>query len=252
MIAYLDEHKYPKRRQFVKAWTSHHRHFGHITTSKGESGHAAFKRYLEGNHHDLLDLKDKWSVMLKVWRNNFAAKLAIARDRPANELKATRWSFLDPQLNKQIVPDAMKLLVRQLYFIDDRLQRNTACSTYFEKIYGILCYHSLPQFKDRNVKVTKQDFDKHWHFDRPIQDPTDGEAMDLPPEPPAPEGPAIFAPHTVVTRGRRRKDRTTRRDPSGWERAAAVESSQQRRPGVVGGESSRVSASRWPGNPSAC
>lgn len=59
--------------------------------------------------------------MLKVWYNNFAAKLIITRDRPANELKATRWSFLNPQLNKQIIPDTIKLLVQQLYLMDDRL-----------------------------------------------------------------------------------------------------------------------------------
>jgi hypothetical protein len=89
ILQYLDHNKYPKRQQFAKPWTSSHRHFGHIATSRGEAGHASFKRYLQGNRHDLLDLKDKWAVMMKVWRNDFLAQFAAARDRPAHELKAT-------------------------------------------------------------------------------------------------------------------------------------------------------------------
>ena len=124
LLKYLDNYKYPKRHMFVRAWTSKYRHFGHITTSKGEAGHYAFKRYLQGNRHDLLDLKDKWSVMLKVWRNNFNSKLEIACTRPAHELRVTRWSFLDLDLNKQIVPEAMKLLVKQLYLAKDTVINN--------------------------------------------------------------------------------------------------------------------------------
>jgi hypothetical protein len=36
LLEYLDEHKYPERHQFVKAFTSH---LGHIATSRGEQGH---------------------------------------------------------------------------------------------------------------------------------------------------------------------------------------------------------------------
>ena len=52
--------------------------------------------------------------------------------------------------------------------------------------------------------------------------------------------PIFFAPHKVVTRGRPRKDRSTRRDPSQFEIAASPAASQ-RRPGRVGGEISAVS-----------
>jgi hypothetical protein len=100
-------------------------------------------------------------VLIKVWRNNFIAKLATARDRPAHKLKASRWDkLLNLQLNKEIVPAAMELLVKQLYLMDDHL-RTGACSGFFEQIHGIPCYHTLRQCKDRNVTVTKQDFHKH-------------------------------------------------------------------------------------------
>jgi hypothetical protein len=39
LLEYLDEHKYPERHQFVKAFTSKHTHLGHTATSRGEQGH---------------------------------------------------------------------------------------------------------------------------------------------------------------------------------------------------------------------
>jgi hypothetical protein len=33
LVSYLDAEKYPKRHQFVKAFTSKHSHFGHIAFS---------------------------------------------------------------------------------------------------------------------------------------------------------------------------------------------------------------------------
>ncbi|KAI9906245.1 hypothetical protein PsorP6_003987 [Peronosclerospora sorghi] len=61
------------------------------------------------------------------------------------------------------------------------------------------------------------------------------------PEPPlAPPGPVIFKPHVVITRGRRRKDKFTRRDLSAWELATQLlhAQAQIQRPGRVGGATS--------------
>ena len=54
LIEYLDQHKYPKRHGFVKAFASKHRHFGHCVTSQGERGHSELKAYLPNNRHNLL------------------------------------------------------------------------------------------------------------------------------------------------------------------------------------------------------
>jgi hypothetical protein len=45
---------YPKRHEFVKAWASKIKNFGHNVTSSGEGGHHYLKSFLEGNHHDLI------------------------------------------------------------------------------------------------------------------------------------------------------------------------------------------------------
>lgn len=230
----------------MKAFTSKFTHLGHIATSRGEGGHHHFKQYLQSNRHDLLDLKDKWSVMLRVFQVNFSKDLALARDRIYHELSAKRWDYLDHDLNKQIVPAAMKLLVRQLLLANDEVTNNKPCSGGFETIHGIPCYHTLREIKRLKTKVTKAKFHKHWHFERPVSSVEDGEVIELPPSPPEPitASPHIFAPRKVVTRGRRRKDRTTRRDPSQFEITAGTTPPAPRaeRPGLVGGETFIVRA----------
>ncbi|KAN0075847.1 hypothetical protein V8E54_007117 [Elaphomyces granulatus] len=99
----------------------------------------------------------------------------------------------DPQLNQQIVPQAMELLVKQLHLAKDEL-RVSPCSGSFMSIHAP-------------------------HFERPNR-------LTLPP-PPATPGPAIFPPHVVVTRGRPsrpRNDHSTRHSPSQFEVTAVATS----------------------------
>jgi hypothetical protein len=114
LIEYLDQHKYPKRHGFVKAFISNYRH------SQGEWGYSELKAYLQNNRHNLLDLKDRWIVMSRVFRVNYQKDLAPARDHVYHDLNAKRWpDLLGPKLSQQIVPAAMKLLVKQLHLMKD-------------------------------------------------------------------------------------------------------------------------------------
>ena len=104
--------EYLKRHGFVKAFTSKYRHFGYCE----------LKAYLQNNRHNLLDLKDRWIVMSRVFRVNYQKDLALARDRVCHDLNAKRWpDLLDPKLSQQIVPAAMKLLVKQLHLMNDEV-----------------------------------------------------------------------------------------------------------------------------------
>ena len=235
LIEYLDQHKYPKRHGFVKAFTSRYRHFGHCVTSQGERGHSELKAYLQNNRHTLLDLKDRWVVMSRVFRVNYQKDLALARDRVYHDLNAKRWpDLLNPKLNQQIVPEATKLLVQQLHLMKDEVNQRP-CRGSFERVNGIPCYHTLRTLRALKSTVGYEDFHPHWHFQRPVVSPADGAARYLPAPPPAPPGPAIFAPYKVVTRGRTHKDRSTRRDPSQFEVTAGI---TQPRPGRLGSEAS--------------
>ncbi len=48
-LHYLEHIWHPWKKHFAFAWTSQHRHFGTVVTSRIESAHATLKRYLEVN-----------------------------------------------------------------------------------------------------------------------------------------------------------------------------------------------------------
>lgn len=114
--------------------------------------------------------------MISVFVANFTKSLAMKRDRIQHELNAKRWKVLDPDLNTQIVPQAMKLLVQQLHLAKDTLV-DKPCTSSFERIHGIPCYHTIRVIERLELTITRTDFHKHWHFNRP------GEAIQLPPHP---------------------------------------------------------------------
>ena len=148
------DHKYPKRKEFVKAWSSKVNNFGHNMTSRGEAGHRYLKSFLEGNHHDLLELKDRVQASIEVFIANFKRDLAMKRDRLRSDLDMRRWKeYCDPDLSHQIVPKGLELLVQQLRLAKDPLI-DGRCSGLFESANGIPCYHSIRTLHDFERKVT--------------------------------------------------------------------------------------------------
>jgi hypothetical protein len=93
---------------------------------------------------------------------------------------------------------------------------------------SLLSRHEAPESQGYRASLHK-----HWLFVRPINTIEDGEQIELPVLPPAPPAPRIFAPHTAVTRGRRRKDHTTRHDPSQLELTQGPPACRQ---GLISGE----------------
>ena len=154
--------QWPKSRYLdVEAFTNPCR-FDHCVTSQGERGHSELKAYLQNNRHTLLDLKDRWVVMSRVFRVNYQKDLALARDRVYHDLNAKRWpNLLNPKLNKQIVPEAMKLLVQQLHLMKDEVNQRP-CSGSFERVNGIPCYHTLRTLRALKPMVGCEDFHPHW------------------------------------------------------------------------------------------
>jgi len=177
--------------------------------------------------------------MTKVFLTDYRMKLARQRDRVTHSLSVIRWNLIDPltkeatkrlnpDLNQQIVNRGLKLLVQQLERARE-VTNNRPYSGQFEAIHSIPCYHTLCDLSALSLTVTKHHFHRHWHFESDTSIP-------LPP-PSAPSAtPIIFPPDKVVTKGRRRQDRTTRHDPSAFELSAGPLPAP--RPGRIGGETS--------------
>ena len=55
-----------------------------------EAGHHYLKSFLEGNHHDLLELKDRVQASIEVFIANFKRDLAMKRDRLRSDLDMRR------------------------------------------------------------------------------------------------------------------------------------------------------------------
>ena len=142
---------------------------------------------------------------------------------------------VDPELNKQIVARAIKLLVYQLDLARDHVVNNKPCTGQFESIHGIPCYHSVRQMANHNVTVRKEHFHRHWYFNR--------EGLPLPQPSAPPVASVIFPPGRVITRGRP-QNRSTRREWSTFELTAGPPAPPPApRPGRVGGETSRARSS---------
>jgi MULE transposase domain len=236
----IHENKFPKRHLFAKPWTSKFRHLGHTVTSRAESGHSKLKQWLLHRRHDLYEVKARWESMTKNFITEHQMELARERDRVSHELRVTRWNpvnedtrevieLIDPALNQEIVDRALKLFVQQLTFGRDEVIYNAACTGCFEAIYGIPCYHTLRSMRTYKRTVRKEDFHRHWHFHR------DG-AIPLPPPPAPPAARIIYPPNKVVTRGRPRADRSTRRNPSAFETSTLIGPPPAPRLGRLGGQ----------------
>ena len=157
------------------------------------------------------------------------------------------WLFAEGIHNK-VVPEALKKVAQQVVSLkkyeEDLLVAASSppsCSGHFTQVYGIPCWHELKVLHTANRKLTANDFDSFYHFERINR--TDILRSARPPLP----GPTILLPNVVLSgRGRPRRDNTTRRDPSQWELGSRLRStpvtrpSLTQRPGNLGGATSLI------------
>jgi hypothetical protein len=80
---------------------------------------------------------------------------------------------LDPELNKQVVSAAMRL-------VKDKAINNKPCELFFR----MACYYTPRSMKQFNSKVDRSSFYSHWHFERPVNSPEKySEGIELPQPP---------------------------------------------------------------------
>ncbi|KAI9909089.1 hypothetical protein PsorP6_015199 [Peronosclerospora sorghi] len=207
-----------KWNSFTTAFPSKYRHLGHSATSRGENWHRAFKRYLLSSRHDLLDLKDEWTNIIRVFLNGYIAELSHGRIRIYHDLNSKGWDdLLDLDLNKHVVPRGMKLLVDRLIYSKDELVYNKSCGGAFTQIYGIPSYHEIQNRKPLSVKIPRTTFIHIGFLNARSMAKNAASRNHL-----SHHQVQSSLSHKSITRGRRQKDKSTRRDPSSWELATSV------------------------------
>ena len=243
------------KQDFVLAWTRHVMHFGHVTTSRVESAHAALKKWLQVSTGDILGVCSLLETACEEQERSLSQINNFQRTHNLVVCSNSLWR----DVNKRISRHAMELGREQ--YLKSLAPNIEPCSNTFTQTMGIPCSHQIRQMRLNNTIFTINDFNKHWWLNQPeilapaprpeilstsdtllrIQRRSDllmphhrqmflsrlNEIIDGDFE--------VHDPVTAPTRGRPTK--STRRDPSGFE---YVEQSQSQVRSSQGSRSCRV------------
>jgi hypothetical protein len=212
LINYLETYQFPQRQLVVRAWTSTVRHFNNTTTSRLEGAHSHLKSYIENSRCDLDKLVDAISLMLRKTNNELSQITARARDRVPFSVLGRKYRCLPTGINVKISPMALELILIQ--YQKARTQTSEAlCTGKFTAIYGLPCQHHLRDKLQRNpdAQVEYHEIDRHWFFERPNR-----HNLILPSIPLVRA--TVLPPSETPLQRTYRRDSSTRRDPSQFER----------------------------------
>ena len=86
------------------------------------------------------------------------ADLVRQRDQIPHDVNARRITWLNDNINSQIIPRAVQLLIHQYELSNGP---DTQCSRSFEQIYGIPCQHTLKNLITRGTIITASHFNHY-------------------------------------------------------------------------------------------
>jgi hypothetical protein len=168
LIEYLDREKYPLRIFFGQPWANKTRHYGNTVTSKIEKRHDIMKRFIGTSKYDLLEVVKMIEDCFKIQYSELTMKIAAQRDRVPRDVEARRFPWLQDDINTEIIPRAIRLLLGQYNLYKDSLQndQNTTCTGSFERSMGIPCRHTIQQrlTAPGRLKINATDFADFWRF----------------------------------------------------------------------------------------
>ena len=236
----------------MEAWTSQHKHFGVTVTSRIEGGHSCLKKFLGTSKSDLFGVVKVISMLHTEQFDKIREELAKSRDSTPHDINAKFNTWMDPEINLKVVPQALKLLKQQYELTLQPTFKPHECTGEFERTMGVPCGHTIHNLMALNRKISAAHFNIYWLYNRPTSlpnpvvpeqeatdplrdvppqigmidlnniDPLLRDPADMPPPPP----PAVLPPLKVRAKGRPRKnDTSTKRLPSAWERNQGPQSS---------------------------
>jgi hypothetical protein len=80
-IAYLENEWLHHKEKFLHAWTNHHLHFGHRTTSKAKGAHALIKRKLMVSTNNVVTIVN---ALVRTLKDQHAARKAVLKRAKVN------------------------------------------------------------------------------------------------------------------------------------------------------------------------
>jgi hypothetical protein len=230
LITYLQNTWLNRKGEFCTAWISFIRYFGITTTSAIEGLHSTIKRWLSTSQSDLDQLIEIIERAVVEQVKNIQAilsqiavlipnyiKPAIIKIFPAGSYQVIARTALE-----LIAGQYCKAIAREL----GRLRELPPCSGAFRRIQGLPCAHQIRTSiaRDRDWQIQESDIHAHWYLQRKYV----GFPLSRIPGPGQPR-PNIDVPTEVRTVGRPpRRDHTTRRDRSYWERGLPQQARQPR------------------------
>jgi hypothetical protein len=145
---------------FIKYSTNKVTHFGHISTSPCEEGHAVLKSWLQSVNHDILGLLQHMQPYSDDHIDRYRETLASHKDKALPQYRNV--PFCD-KLNRVIARKSLNLLHEQRLKARDFLQqqqRNISyqipvCIGVFKRIHGMPCSHELVEYLRRDDLILK-------------------------------------------------------------------------------------------------
>jgi MULE transposase domain len=205
IFVYLSDTWLVERRKFVAAWIDRHLHLGNAATSRVEGAHAALKKWISNSTTNLRGLLQNLEHHVKQQVEGIAAALENERTKTPQRLCERMFG----KVFRKIPRFALEKVKEQR----DKLMHASIhaplppCTNSFRPSLGLPCAHELQRRSD-GLRVT--DFHVFWRI-----------CLATTPQPRIILEPRVRRATIAVTMAS--LVRADRRDPSGFERAAAAE-----------------------------
>lgn len=150
------------KEKFILAWIKNVKHFGHVTTSRVESAHAALKKWLQVSTGDMLGVCLLLERACEEQDRSISQTSSFQRTHNLTEHSHSIWK----DVKKHISFHALKLAREQYH--KSLAPPDGPCTNTFTSTMGIPCSHNIRKMlADPLIAFTIDDFDNHWWLKQP-------------------------------------------------------------------------------------
>jgi MULE transposase domain len=163
LINYIVTVWLPYKEMFIKYWTNDAMHFGSTVTSRVEGAHSQLKSYLNVSTGDLLDVKQKILLVVKKQHLEISASIENDKIRVNHELRIPFFSDVVGKISTFILK---KVFIEYKSAVNTNVENITSCNNVWTRTFGIPCRHIIKNMISQNLKLSRENFHKHWWLDR--------------------------------------------------------------------------------------